>query len=136
MPLNAYAQQVQRAILETLPQLAPYLGDGQQDSLSIRVPHPRIPTGLLVSTEGDEITICFREWHTHGDLLGGSSPEEHVKAALDFIRRILEDEVQLVISYVNGAFEDAWISDDPAKDEKYSPANEELLIGTWSELAA
>jgi hypothetical protein len=136
MALNKYAQQVRRSVLEILPRLAPYLHDGPEGSLSIAVPHPRIPTGLLINTEGDEITIGFQEWHTHGDMLGGDSPEQHLRAALEFVRRILEDEVQLVISYVDGAFRDAWVTEDPAKDEKYSEPNEELLIGTWSELAA
>ena len=45
-------------------------------------------------------------------------------------------ELELVISYVDGAFQDAWVSDDPAKDDKYSQPNEELLVGTWSALAA
>jgi hypothetical protein len=91
---------------------------------------------LVIDTQGDEIIIGFHEWHTHGDLLGGDTPDEHVSAALEFVRRILEDEVQLVISYVDGAFQDAWVTEDSAKDEKYSAPNEELLIGTWSELAA
>jgi hypothetical protein len=123
-------------MLEMLPRLAPYLSDGPRGSLSIRVPHPRIQSGLLIDTEGDEITIGFQEWHTHGDMLGGNTPEEHVNAALEFIRRILDGELELVISYVDGAFQDAWVSDDPAKDDKYSQPNEELLVGTWSALAA
>jgi hypothetical protein len=136
MALNEYAQQVRRSILEELPRLAPYLSDGPSGYLSICVPHPRIPSGLLIETEGDEITIGFQEWHTHGDLLGGNSPEEHVSAALEFVRRLLDDELQLVISYVDGAFQDAWVTDDAAKDDRYSAPNEELLIGTWSTLAA
>jgi hypothetical protein len=123
-------------VLGTLPRLAPYLEEEPGGSLSIRVPHSRIPTGLLIVTEGDEITIGFKQWHTHGDMLGGNSPDEHIQAALEFIRSIVEDEVQLVISYVDGAFEDAWVTDDPAKEERYCQPNEELLFGTWSELAA
>ena len=40
---------------------------------------------------------------------------------LNFIRRILDNELQLVISYVDGVFRDAWVTDDVASDEKYSP---------------
>ena len=97
MALTNYARQVRRSVLETLPRLAPYLSDGPEGSLSISGPHPRIPTGLVIDTAGDEITIGFHEWHTHGDMLGGDSPEEHVSAALEFVLRVLEDEVQLVV---------------------------------------
>jgi len=70
----------------------PYLADSPRGSLSISVPHPRIPTGLVINTIGDET----------------------------FVRRILDDEAQVVISYVNGAFQDAWATEDRAKDQRPS----------------
>jgi hypothetical protein len=109
--LNSYATRVQGAVLETLPRLAPYMTESQEGALVIRVPHPAIPSGL-VSTKGDEISIGFQRWHTHGELLGGRSPDEHIHAALEFVERILEGDVQIAFSYVNGDFDDAWITDD------------------------
>jgi hypothetical protein len=85
MALNPYAQQVQRAVVETLP---------------------RSPSA---SSSGTRTVTC---------------------------RGITPPTVQLVISYVDGAFEDAWVTDDPAREERYCQPNEELLVGTWSELAA
>ena len=134
--LNPYATHVRGAVLHTLPRLAPYMSEAREGALVIRVPHPAIPSGLVLSTEGDEITVGFRQWHTHGELLAGTSPARQIQAALDLLERILEDEVLLAISYVDGEFVDAWVTDDPSKEERYAQPNEKLRIGTWSELAA
>jgi hypothetical protein len=134
MALNPYATEVRGALLERLPRLAPYMTEGDAGTLTVRVPHGNIPTGLVLTTEGDEVTIGFDRWHTHGELLGGASPREHLLAALDLVERILEDEVQLAISYIDGAFDDAWVVVDPAMEQKYAAPNEQLRIGTWSEL--
>jgi hypothetical protein len=112
------------------------MAEGHDGALIMRVPHPAIPCGLVLSTQGDEITIGFRRWHTHGELLGGKSPDEHIHAVLEFVERILEGDVQIAISYVDGEFDDAWVTDDPIKDQRYIEPNEQLRIGTWSELAA
>ena len=123
-------------MLETLPRLAPYLDETDSGALLIRVPHPRIPSGLVLTTAGDEITVGFRTWHTHGELLGGTSPEDQVRSALEFVRRILDGDVQLVVSSVDGEFHDAWVTDDPLKEQRYAGPHERLRVGTWSELAA
>jgi len=123
-------------VLEVLPRLAPYLSEAPDGALVIRVPHPAIPSGLVVSTEGDEITVGFRRWHTHGELLGGPSSEEQIQAALAFVEQILEDEVSIAISYVDGEFDDAWVTEDPSKEQRYVQSNEKLRVGTWSGLAA
>jgi hypothetical protein len=107
------------------------------DDLGLNGAKPLCTTGTARrGRDSPSITIGFKQWHTHGDMLGDNSTDEHIQAALEFIRSIVEDEVQLVISYVDGAFEDAWVTDDPAKEERYCQPNEELLVGTWSELAA
>ena len=119
-------------MLEILPRLAPYVSEAPEGALVIRVPHPAIPSGLVLSTKGDEITVGFRRWHTHGELLGGMSPDEHIQAALALVERILEDEVSIAISYVDGEFDDAWVTDDLSKEGRYVQSNETLRIGTWS----
>ena len=136
MPLNSYATRVRSAVLETLPRLAPYMEETQSGALRIRVPHPRISSGLVITTEDDEMTIGFRSWHTHGELLGGTSSDEHVLRALEFVEQLLEGNVQVVISTVDGEFNDAWVTDDPLKEHRYVQPHEQLLIGTWSDLAA
>jgi hypothetical protein len=136
MSLNEYAVRVRAVIIESFPRLLPYLKESDSGSLTITIPHSRIASGLLITTDGDEVSVGFRTWHTHGELLGGKTPEEHMHAAFAFVEQILDDEVPLVVSYVDGEFHDAWVSSDPTREEKYVQPNEQIRIGTWSGLAA
>jgi len=134
--LNAYSTRVRALVVETFPRLLPYLAETDSGSLTIGIPHPTIPPGLHISTDGDEITVGFGIWHTHGELLGGRTPDEHMHAAFEFVERILDNEVPIVVSYLDGEFHDAWVSDDPTREGKHVQPNERIRIGTWSELAA
>src|SRR5512147_124927 len=136
MALNPYASRVRAALIAALPNLAQYASETNDGALLVRVPHPRIPSGLLVTTQGNEVTVGFRTWHTHGEMLGGASPQEHAASAISLVTQILEGQVQLVVSYLNGEFNDAWVSDDPGHDQSYAGPSERLVIGTWAELAA
>src|SRR5512146_1350009 len=136
MALNPYAIRVRAALLEALPNLVQYASETDDGALLIRVPHPHIPSGLFVTTDGDEVTVGFRTWHTHGEMLGGTSPQEHVASAISLVKQILEGQVHLVVSYLDGQFNDAWVSDDPDHEEGYAGPSERLVIGTWAELAA
>ena len=136
MTLNAYASRVRALIIESFPRLLPYIAEADTGCLTVTIPHPAIPPGLVVTTNGDEVTVGFHTWHTHGELLGGKTPAEHMQAALEFVERILDDEVPIVVSHVDGEFHDAWPSSDVAKEAKYVQSNERIRIGTWSGLAA
>jgi hypothetical protein len=136
MSLDPYAKRVRALIVESFPRLLPYLTESDEGSLQLLVPHPMIPPGLRITTTEDDITVGFRTWHTHGELLGGRTPEEQMRAAFVFVEQILNDEVPIVVSYVAGEFNDAWVTSDPAKEGEYVQPNEHIRIGTWSELAA
>ncbi len=136
MAFNSYASQVHDALIEALPHLAEYASEAEGGTLVVRVPHPRIASGLVVTTEGDEVTVGFRTWHTHGELLGGASPQEYATSAISLVKAILEDQVQLAVSYLNGDFDDAWVTDDPDHEQRYVQPSEQVVIGTWNELAA
>ncbi len=133
--MNEYSTKVRNAVLETMPHLEQHMKESQSGTLVIRVPHPRISSGLVITTDGDEITIGFRTWHTHGELLT-AAPEAQIGSALTFVKQILDGDVQLAVSYVNGEFVDAWVSDDPVGERRYLQPNEQLVIGTWAQLAA
>ena len=136
MAFNAYASRVHGALIEALPQLAQYASETDGGALIVRVPHPRIASGLVVTTDGDEVTVGFRTWHTHGELLGGASPQEHAVNAIALVKAILEDQVQLAVTYRDGSFDDAWVTEDPDHELRYRQPSEHLIIGTWNELAA
>ena len=59
LTLNSYAARVRDAALSKLPDLARHMTTSTSGALVIRVPHPAIPSGLRLSTEGDEITLGF-----------------------------------------------------------------------------
>jgi hypothetical protein len=67
-------------------------------------PHPDGPS---THDQGDEVTVGFNRWHTHGEPLDGGAPRAHLIAALELVERVLEDEVRLAVSCVDGQLNDA-----------------------------
>ena len=73
-------------------------------------------------------------WHTHGDILESSgyagAPAERVRAFVDDVtasRRVI------VISRVEGKVRDAWVTDDPTRDElKYAEYDETIQKRLWN----
>jgi hypothetical protein len=81
------------------------------------------PDGVLrlvvcLSEDGD-LSVGFDgcPWHTHGDILAAESGLSVSAAVRAFVDDILSSRTILVISRINGVMQDAWIMDDPAKDE-------------------
>lgn len=134
--MDALAAQVKSALHERLPHLAEYVVAPSEAPVVLRVPHPAIPCGLVVRAEAGDVSVGFRQWHTHGDLLGGGLPAAQIDAVLDLVGQILRSEVLLAVSHVDGAFVDAWVTDDPAKEGRFAQSNGTLRVGTWAELAA
>ena len=110
--------------------------DEHDDGIHIRIPHPRTPTGLGISTSGSDLTIGFRQGHTHGDILTAFAAGSPLDCTIAYVESILTGERTLAISLVDGHFHDAWITDDPDEDRRYSQANERLIVGSWKELAS
>jgi hypothetical protein len=79
--LNIYSRQVLRAFLDLLPELEPYAHCAEGGVLDITVPHPKIESGLHVTAAGGEVSIGFREWHTHADLLAAGSEKDVIAVA-------------------------------------------------------
>jgi len=75
--------------------------------------------------------------HTHGDLLTyeyGGSPESAIRA---FVDDVLVSRRVIVISRIDGAICDAWVTDDPSFDEmKYANPNETIEKRLWNGLAS
>jgi hypothetical protein len=73
-------------------------------------------------------------WHTHGDILDWSgyagTPEERVRA---FVDDVIASRRVIVISRVNGVIRDAWMTDEPSRDEsKYAEPNETIEKRLWN----
>lgn len=96
------------------------------------------PDGLLNFfvdlTDGDwSIGFDSVPAHTHGDVLAamnGGSPESAVRKYVDDVvgsRRVI------VISRIDGVIREAWVTDDPARDEmKYALPNETIEKRYWN----
>ncbi len=71
--------------------------------------------------------------HTHGDILTseyGGTPESAVRAYVD---DVLASRRVIVISRVNGKLREAWITDDPARDEmRYAEPGETIEKRFWN----
>ena len=134
--LNTLSTEFRDRFVQSFPHLASLIEERDDGSLHIRIPHPRIPSGLVISTARNDLTIGFRDWHTHGDVLTAYNCGSPLDCTVAFVEWILTDEVLIAISIVNGGFRDAWVTDDPEEDRRYVQPNEQLLIGSWSELAS
>jgi hypothetical protein len=97
------------------------------------------PDGLLQlivdrANDGDwSVGFDGFSWHTHGDLLTweyGGSPETAVRA---FVDHIVSSQRVIVISRIDGRISDAWITDDPSRDEQtYASLNEIIEKRLWN----
>lgn len=97
------------------------------------------PDGLLLliverADDGDwSVGFDGYSWHTHGDLLAfeyGGLPDAAVRA---FVNDIITSQRVVVISRLDGTFNDVWITDDPCRDEmKYAEAKETIEKRYWN----
>ena len=97
------------------------------------------PDGLLqlivdLADDGDwSVGFDGFQWHTHGDLLMwdyGGSPESAVRA---FVDDVLASRQVIVISRLDGAIHNAWMTADPLYDDmKYADPNETIEKRFWN----
>jgi hypothetical protein len=134
--LNSYSRQVLRAFLDLLPELGPYAHCAEGGVLDITVPHPKIESGLNVTAAGGEVSIGFREWHTHADLLAAGSEKDMIAVAVEFVRDILHGRAWLAVSYRDGSFQDAWVTSEGEEELTWVQPDKQLEFGTWQQLAS
>lgn len=96
------------------------------------------PDGLLrlivVLDDDGDTSIGFDglSWHIHGDMLAamsGLSEEDSIRA---FVDEILDDQSTIAVSRIDGKLVDAWPTDDPLKELKYNPPEEDIEFRYWS----
>lgn len=136
MTLTPFSAQVRDCLAAEFPDLVPFFTEQPSGVFRVRVPHPRIASGLNLSTDRDELTLGFQQWHTHGELLGGTTPTEHLAASVALLRSILNGEALLAVSFIDGRFADAWVTIRPDHEQSFVDANERVEVGTWADLAA
>ena len=138
MELNDFSQRVKERFLKELPTLSPYVQIQPDGILEIKIPHPLIISGLIISTQGNEISIGCKKWHTHGELLKHEANKYDNGSELDdsiaFVKDILNDKIKFVVSFVDNQFNDAWPTFDEEKEHKFIQLNEKIVINYWSKL--
>jgi len=95
------------------------------------------PDGLLrfiVVRADDDTSLGFagHEWHTHGDLIAGSFGVTEREAIARFVEDLLGDRSVIAVSRVGGGIRNVWVTDDPASELRYKPAEEEVEFRYWS----
>jgi hypothetical protein len=90
---------------------------------------------LVVERMGDgDLAVGFADSasHTHGDILTdtyGGTPESAVRA---YVNDVISSRLVIVISRMGGNVQEAWISDDPTRDEqKYAEPGETIEKRCW-----
>lgn len=79
-------------------------------------------------------SIGFRgfAWHTHADMLAAVASMDKTRAVRQFVDDVLNDRSLIAVQVLDGKLHDVWITDDPTKDFKYRPPNEQIQFRFWS----
>jgi len=90
---------------------------------------------LWLTTQDKEITIGLSgnhelgDFHTHMSLFGANTPKEELIEAINLIKKIINDEVEIIYSSVLGYF-----LGDIDETEEYRQPGELISINFWSSL--
>ncbi|MGB7210707.1 MAG: hypothetical protein WBD27_18770 [Pyrinomonadaceae bacterium] len=89
----------------------------------------------VIKSEDADITIGFvgYPWHTHGDILGGTSETAAIRS---FVDSIINDETIIAFSLINGKVTDVFPTENPTDDldsmRKYGAPDESMEFRYWS----
>jgi hypothetical protein len=96
------------------------------------------PDGALTfvvgrSDDGDvRLGFVGFPWHTHADVLAGAYGLPEEAAVAKFVAALLKNEAVIAISRKGDEPVDAWITDDPAGERRYTSEGETLELRYWS----
>lgn len=85
-----------------------------------------------IDDEGD-VLLGFDgfPWHTHADLLAGTSSRSELQAVDQFVQDLLGNIAVIAVSHVDGKVRDIWVSDDPAGESRYLGEGESVELRYW-----
>jgi hypothetical protein len=98
--LNEYSKQVADALIQQFPEFARLLHEEESGGLLIEVPTCHADCTLWISTNNDEITVGFAQWHQHFGDFGSSGSA--VQNASRFIRDFIQDRLLIGIYFRDG----------------------------------
>ena len=70
--------------------------DGSSLVVQVPCPNPRVIAGLVITTEGDEVTVGLDRYHTHFM----QDEEQAFESALEFIAMLMSEELVILV-YMN-----------------------------------
>ena len=90
---------------------------------------------LWLTTQDKEITLDFAadtdcDWHTHMRLFGANTPDEELEVAIEFVERIISDQMKIIHSSISGYYPVMNLEDDVDHNEK----GEVVSVLKWSDL--
>lgn len=88
---------------------------------------------FLVRVPDGDITMGFDgfPWHTHGDILAATSSGSPEDAAERFVTDLISNKLIIAVSIASGMIRDIWITDAPADNLRYCPAEEIINFRYW-----
>ena len=95
-------------------------------------PDGRLRFLITVDPDGD-VTLGFEgyPWHTHADILAGSSGLSQAEAVRRSISHLIENRSVIALLSVSGRVVDAWTSDNPVGDARNVREDESLELCYW-----
>ncbi|MBL8221613.1 MAG: hypothetical protein JNL62_20430 [Bryobacterales bacterium] len=106
--MNDLSRELRQGLLDAHPEWAKCIepaghGDEPGQCMRLKLPQPgETAEHLWLDTEDGEVTIGFREWHTHSPLWGREVEAHLVEWSLELLHQIMDELVVVVIHYRNG----------------------------------
>jgi len=133
--LNDLSDKLVKGLLAAHPDWEPYLeaagcGDDLNQCVRLQIPPPGDTAEFLwLDTEDEEVTIGFREWHTHSPLWGPEVEANVVEWSLDLLHLIMDEQVIVVICYRHGQWTGSSLVE--AGDTVVPPEEGEARVFSW-----
>jgi hypothetical protein len=110
-PLDDYSRIAFSMILARFPAWQPFATfiagpDGSTAVVEFQVPCPSgaVERGLLVATDGGELTVGFHTHHTHFGMFIEDDQLQQIKAGLDHAGDMFDERIGVVSWYCGGCF--------------------------------
>lgn len=109
MEQKEFTEYVISKIVAEFPQLKDFCTVKPNDIVDIDYKSKKGNVTFWLTTQDKEITIGFSgltecDWHTHMSLFGANLPSEEIEVAIEFMKNLFSDKLNIIYSNFRGFF--------------------------------
>ena len=88
---------------------------------------------LIVRAADNGLTLGFDgfPWHTHSAVLGAPVTAYPEAAVEQWVHDLIAGKRIIALSKVRGVIQDVWVTDNPAKERRFTAADETIEFRLW-----